>query len=322
MPEGLTSTPRRRPVHRPGRGGRCGTSTATSSSSTGWDCGRSPSVMAIEPWSRPSRAEMAHGCNFTRPVAIGTACAEAFLDIVPGADMVKFAKNGSDATTAAVKLARAIHRPGPRRDLRRPSLLLHRRLVHRHDDDDGRHPGAEHESSTVEFRYNDLDSREARFSTEHPGGSPAVILEAGDRDRRAGARFLEGCGSCADEHGAVLIFDEMITGIRWNVRWRQRVYGVTPDLSTFGKAIGNGFALSALAASATDGAGGLRPTRAGLPASTHTAPRRPPWPRPCNEDKRSSPEPVVEHLIARGELRRRGGVRAVAERHDLADYVT
>ena len=81
-----------------------------------------------------------------------------------------------------------------------------------------------------------------------PDQIAAVILEAGHGDRRTGTWISsKACGQLTDQHGAVLIFDEMITGMRWSRHGAQSVYGVTPDLSTWGKAIGNGFAVSALA---------------------------------------------------------------------------
>jgi glutamate-1-semialdehyde 2,1-aminomutase len=58
--------------------------------------------------------------------------------------------------------------------------------------------------------------------------------------------FLEGCRALCDQHGALLVFDEMITGFRWHARGGQALYGVAPDLSAFGKGLGNGFAVSAL----------------------------------------------------------------------------
>ena len=78
------------------------------------------------------------GSNFVRPTVIEVEAAERFLDTVPTAEMVKFAKNGSDVTTAAVRLARAATGRTAGRDLPRPAVLLHRRLVHRHHADVGR----------------------------------------------------------------------------------------------------------------------------------------------------------------------------------------
>jgi glutamate-1-semialdehyde 2,1-aminomutase len=104
----------------------------------------------------------------------------------------------------------------------------------------------EHQTTTVQFRYNDVDSvRE--LLTRHPGRIACIILEAATALSEPQPGFLEGLRALADEDGIVLIFDEMITGMRWSIAGAQSVYGVTPDLSTWGKALGNGFPISALA---------------------------------------------------------------------------
>jgi glutamate-1-semialdehyde 2,1-aminomutase len=74
----------------------------------------------------------------------------------------------------------------------------------------------------------------------------AIFLEAATQTEPPPG-YLEGVRELATHHGAALVFDEMITGFRWSEHGAQGVYGVTPDLSTFGKALGNGFAISALA---------------------------------------------------------------------------
>jgi glutamate-1-semialdehyde 2,1-aminomutase len=99
---------------------------------------------------------------------------------------------------------------------------------------------------TVKFRYNDLPSLEHLF-TEHGGQIAAVILEAATALAEPEPGFLNGIRKLCDTHGTVLIFDEMITGFRWSAGGAQATYGVTPDLSCWGKAMGNGFPISALA---------------------------------------------------------------------------
>ena len=88
--------------------------------------------------------QMRLGINFTRPAKIEVDLAETMLEIIDGADMVKFAKNGSDVTTAAVKLARAYTGQGPGCHLWRPTVLLHRRLVYRHHGDECWHSSSRH----------------------------------------------------------------------------------------------------------------------------------------------------------------------------------
>jgi glutamate-1-semialdehyde 2,1-aminomutase len=187
----------------------------------------------------------AEGVSFSRPSIWELRAAEDFLAQLPGAEMVKFAKNGSDATTAAVKLARA----ATGRDLvaicgTQPFFSIDDWFMATTQMNAGI-PSA-YGSMTVKFNYNDLPSVHALFDA-HPGQIAAVILEAATSTAEPTPGFLEGLRSAATQHGAVLIFDEMITGMRWSRHGAQGLYGATPDLSTWGKALGNGFAISALA---------------------------------------------------------------------------
>ncbi|OZM79348.1 glutamate-1-semialdehyde 2,1-aminomutase [Pseudonocardia sp. MH-G8] len=187
------------------------------------------------------RRELDRGSNFVRPAAIELDAAERFLQTVPTAEMVKFAKNGSDATTAAIRLARAATG-------RTLVALCHDQPFFSTDDwFIGGTPMSAGipEQLTVTFPYGDLDALAALLD-KHEGRIACMILEAATQtDPPAG--YLEGVRELATRHGVVLVFDEMITGFRWSEHGAQGVYGVTPDLSTFGKALGNGFAVSALA---------------------------------------------------------------------------
>src|SRR5262249_6762225 len=98
--------------------------------------------------------------------------------------------------------------------------------------------------NTLPFRYNDLEGARALFA-EHGQRIAAVMLEA-ERIARPATGFLQGLQALCKEHGALFILDEMITGFRWHAGGAQAVCGLAPDLSTFGKALANGFALSAL----------------------------------------------------------------------------
>jgi glutamate-1-semialdehyde 2,1-aminomutase len=210
------------------------------------------------------------GVSFSRPSAWELSAAETFLEQVPGADMVKFAKNGSDATTAAVKLARAA--------TGRPYVGVCRSQPFLSTDDwfigtTSMNAGIVEEQRrlTVGFDYNDLDSVE-RLLAEHPGQLACLVLEAATAMAEPEPGFLEGLRSLADRDGFVLVFDEMITGMRWATGGAQAVYGTTPDLSTWGKALGNGFAVSALAGKRhLMELGGLRTdaSRAFLLSTTH-----------------------------------------------------
>ena len=186
---------------------------------------------------------MQRGSNFTRPAAIEVAAAETLLSMIPGAEMVKFAKNGSDVTTAALKLARAY----TGRDLvaicgDQPFFSVDDWFI-----GTTAMPGGIPEvirRQTLKFRYNDLASLAALFEA-YPEQIACVVMEAETTEPPA-AGYLQAVIDLCHQHGALFVLDEMITGFRWHNGGAQTLYGITPDLSTFGKAIGNGFAVSAL----------------------------------------------------------------------------
>ncbi|HEX4223419.1 MAG TPA: glutamate-1-semialdehyde 2,1-aminomutase [Pseudonocardiaceae bacterium] len=199
---------------------------------------------AYPPVIEAVRRALADGNSFTRPTDLELAAAEDFLAMVPFADMVKFTKNGSDATTAAVRLARA----ATGRDL----VAMCDQPFYSVDDwfvgAIGMNAGvpAAARSQALRFRYNDLGSLTTLFA-QHPDQISCVILEPATALAEPAPGFLAGVRRLCDKHGAVLIFDEMITGFRWAIGGAQSVYQVRPDLSCWGKAMGNGFAVSALA---------------------------------------------------------------------------
>lgn len=208
--------------------------------------------------------QIAKGVSLTRASLVELEAAELITSLVPGADMVKFAKHGSNVTTAAVKVARAYTG-------RRYVCIPRQHPFFSFDDwfigttPITRGTLAEHAAATLLFDYNDLASLERHFA-EHPGEIAAVMLEpattvrpcaeCGQEPRGAG----KGCAACATHgenflvrvrdlahrHGALFILDEMITGFRWDLRGAQHYYGVQADLSTFGKGMANGFAVAAL----------------------------------------------------------------------------
>jgi glutamate-1-semialdehyde 2,1-aminomutase len=193
---------------------------------------------------RAVQREIARGSNFTRPSPIEVECAELFLSLIDGAEMVKFCTDGSDATSGAVRLARAY----TGRDL--VAICADHPFFSVDDWFIGTTPmnagiPEDIRRLTVAFRYNDLASAEAMFAA-HPGQIAAVILEpARTEEPRDG--FLASLQRLCRAHGALLVLDEMITGFRWHIGGAQKLYGVVPDLSTFGKALANGFSVSALA---------------------------------------------------------------------------
>lgn len=179
------------------------------------------------------------GVNFSRPTELELLAAQDFLSLVPGADMVKFAKNGSDATTAAVRLARAATGRDTVAICDQPFFSVDDWFIATTPMNAGIP-----ESATARFRYNDVESLAAVLA-EQP--IACVVMEAATTLTEPAPGFLEGVRALCDQHGTLLVFDEMITGFRWSAGGAQHVYGVTPDLSTWGKAMGNGFPISALA---------------------------------------------------------------------------
>jgi glutamate-1-semialdehyde 2,1-aminomutase len=199
---------------------------------------------AFEPILTAVSKQIQLGSNFTRPAAIELECAEEFLGIINGADMVKFCKNGSDATNAAVRLARAY----TGRDLvavcaDHPFFSVEDWFIGTTPMDAG--IPQQIKDLTVKFSYNNLESARQLFS-KHPGQIACVILEA-EKYTPPENGFLQKLKELCHENGVVFILDEMITGYRWHLGGAQKKFNIVPDLSTFGKAMGNGFAISALA---------------------------------------------------------------------------
>jgi len=170
--------------------------------------------------------------------------AECLAELIPSAEMVKFAKNGSDVTSAAVRLARAYtERDLVARCRDNPYLSKHDWFIGSTPVNAGVPTAVQ--ALTLLFDYNRLDTLEALFA-QHPGQMACVIMEPASSTEGPQPGYLEAVQSLCRREGAVLIFDEIITGFRWNLRGAQHAFGVTPDLSTFGKAMANGFSVSAL----------------------------------------------------------------------------
>jgi glutamate-1-semialdehyde 2,1-aminomutase len=199
---------------------------------------------AFDPVVEAAYQQLQLGINFSRPAKIEVDLAEAMLEVIDGADMVKFAKNGSDVTTAAVKLARAY----TGRDLvaicgDQPFFSIDDWFIGSTELSAGV-PEAIRQM-TLKFRYNDVQSLQGLFD-QHLGQIACVVMEA-EAVTPPTAGYLNQVKQLCEERGAVLIFDEMITGFRWHFGGAQKFHGVVPHLSTFGKAMGNGFAIAALA---------------------------------------------------------------------------
>jgi glutamate-1-semialdehyde 2,1-aminomutase len=197
-----------------------------------------------EPVVQAVASELLGGTNFTRPAPIEVECAEAFLLTVPTAEMVKFCKDGSTAVDAALRLARA----HTGRD--KVAICGDHPFFSTSDwfiGTTGMPAGVPRwiRETTLKFQYNDLASVEALFNA-HTDQIACVILEPA-RTVEPEPGFLGALKALCHRKGALLVFDEMITGFRWHTAGAQAVYGVVPDLASFGKAMANGFALSAVA---------------------------------------------------------------------------
>ena len=185
--------------------------------------------------------QLREGIAFTLPHPIEIEVAERIAELVPGAERVRFGKTGSDVTTAAVRLARAV--TGREHVLACGYHGWHDWYVAT----TSRHlgvPKAVRELSGT-FAYNDLASLDEALAAQG-GDTAAVILEPSGAEV-PDAGFLEGVAERTRAAGAVLVFDEIITGFRLALGGAQERYGVRADIACFGKALGNGMPVSAIA---------------------------------------------------------------------------
>lgn len=187
------------------------------------------------------RAQLDDGVIFSLPHPVEAEVAELICEMVPCADMVRFGKNGSDATAGAVRVARAY----TGRD--RVAVCGYHGWQDWYIGSTARRRGVPKATQdlTHTFAYNDADSLSTLLAA-HPGEFAAVVLEPMNVTYPK-AGFLEAVKVAAHEHGALLVFDETITGFRYANGGAQALFGVTPDLATFGKGLANGYPVSAVA---------------------------------------------------------------------------
>lgn len=187
------------------------------------------------------RDQLPDGSNFARPSALEVEAAEDFLAAVPTVDMVKFAKNGSDVTTAAVRLARAVTgRDAVAICADHPFFSTDDWFISGTPMPAGIPQRVQQLNRT--FAYGDLGSLERALAD---GTVAAVVLEP-ETASPAPAGYLAAVHELAHRHGALVVLDEMISGLRTALGGAHAAHGIRPDLVTFGKALGNGFAVSAL----------------------------------------------------------------------------
>ncbi|MEO7219587.1 MAG: aminotransferase class III-fold pyridoxal phosphate-dependent enzyme [Gemmatimonadaceae bacterium] len=186
-----------------------------------------------------ARAGMGH--SFSLPHRLEVELAERLVKLIPCADTVRFAKNGSDATSGAVRAARAF----TQRD--RVAICGYHGWHDWYIGTTSRSAGVPRAVQELShtFPYNDLVALEQLLESR-PGEFAAVIMEPFNFVWPA-AGYLPGVKELAARHGAVLIFDEICTGFHFGLGGAQRMFDVTPDLATFGKAMGNGYPISCVA---------------------------------------------------------------------------
>ena len=269
---------------------------------------------AYNPVVEAAYRQMQLGNNYLRPATIELECAEKLLGFIDGAEMVKFAKDGSDVTTGAIKLARA----HTGRDLvaicaQHPFFAVDDWFIGSTIINAGI-PQAVRDL-TVKFNYNDIESVKTMFAA-HQGKIACVILEA-ERETPPADNFLHELQKVCKENGTVFILDEMITGFRWHNGGAQKKFGIVPDISTFGKALGNGFSIAALVGKKEImELGGLTHDRERvfLISTTHGAENHSLAATMATLDVYQN-EPVIETLYAQGEKLRTGIQQSITEHH-------
>lgn len=183
---------------------------------------------------------MHNGVVFSLPHPIEIEVAEELVKLIPSAEMVRFGKNGSDATAGAIRAARAFTGRDHVavcgyhgwQDWYVGATLRNKGV-----------PGATRALTHV-FRYNDIDSLHSVLNAQS-GGFAAVILEPMNIEQPRDG-FLAEVKELTHRHGALLVFDEVVTGFRLHIGGAQSLFGVIPDLSAFGKGLANGYPVSAV----------------------------------------------------------------------------
>lgn len=187
------------------------------------------------------RRQLARGISYSLPSLLECELAEKIVETVPCAEAVRFGKNGSDATSAAIRIARAY--TGRARVLACGYHGWQDWYIGATSRDKG--VPAAVRGLTQMVPYNDLGALEAAFDA-HPGEIAALIMEPVTFDPPASG-YLEAVRALTRKHGSVLVFDEVVTGFRLALGGAQEMLGVTPDLACIGKGLGNGLPLAAIA---------------------------------------------------------------------------
>ena len=200
------------------------------------------------------REAVSKGLSFGAPSAAEVTMAERLCELVDGMEMVRMVNSGTEATMSAIRVARAA--------TGRDRILKFEGCYHGHADSflvkagSGaltlgvpNSPGVPSACAdlTLTLPFNELEAVKACFA-EQGGEIACVIVEpvAGNMNCIPAVEgYLQGLRDLCDEYGALLIFDEVMTGFRVALGGAQALYGITPDLSTFGKVIGGGMPVGA-----------------------------------------------------------------------------
>ena len=182
--------------------------------------------------------QLSRGICFSMPTELEYELAQLLVDIIPCAEMVRFGKNGTDATSAAIRLARAY--------TKRDKVLVcgYHGWQDWYIGSTARHLGVPDavRALTKTVPYNDLDALESLLKTEE---FAAFILEPMNVTLPK-LGYLEGVRALTTQTGTVMVFDEIVTGFHFALGGAQEYFGVTPDLSSFGKGMGNGMPIGAI----------------------------------------------------------------------------
>jgi len=186
------------------------------------------------------KTQLSNGIVFSMPHRLEMQVAEQLAQMIPCAQMVRFGKNGSDATAGAIRLARAYTGHDD------VAVCGYHGWQDWYIGSTARSAGVPEavRGLTHSFAYNDLASLERIF--DQTGGKLAAVILEPMNVEWPQPGFLEGIRALCDKHGAVMIFDETITGFRFDAGGAQALFDVTPDLATFGKGLANGMPLSAI----------------------------------------------------------------------------
>jgi len=193
--------------------------------------------------SQAAIRQILNGNTASKASKVEVDAAELFCNTIPWVDMVKFAKNGSTVTTAAVKLARAY--TGKKYIVR-----CRQHSFFSYDDwfigDTVMNAGVPEEITqfTLDFDFNNIQSVE-NIIEKYRDQIAAIILEPVEFEEPRD-NFLQKIRVLCDKYHIVYILDEMITGFRWDLQGACKYYDVIPDLVTYGKGMANGFSVAAL----------------------------------------------------------------------------